>query len=89
MAEYNKDLEEWLCSDMSGHFQTLVRSLLSAEREETVEIDFEMAEMDAQKLFDVSGTFYIYLFLHKNFIYKSMRKKKHQVRRLKKFLKLF
>lgn len=55
LVEYNKDLEEWLCSDTSGQFRTLVRSLLSAEREETVEIDFEMAELDAQKLFDVSN----------------------------------
>lgn len=50
--KYNKELEDCLCSDTSGQFRTLLRSLLSAEREETVEIDFEMAEMDAQRLFD-------------------------------------
>ncbi|CAL1270978.1 unnamed protein product [Larinioides sclopetarius] len=50
--KYNKDLEEALISDTSGRFRHLVRSLAAAERDETVEIDFERAERDAQRLFD-------------------------------------
>ena len=76
LAEYNKDLEEWLCSDTSGHFRTLVRSLLTAEREETVEIDFEMAELDAQRLFDVGIILCtvkknFLVFCEKHFVYTS------------------
>ncbi|GIY12720.1 hypothetical protein CEXT_216622 [Caerostris extrusa] len=50
--KYNKDLEESLISDSSGNFRYLLRSLVSAERDETIEIDFERAERDAQRLFD-------------------------------------
>ncbi|GFT77010.1 annexin A7 [Trichonephila clavipes] len=50
--KFNKDLEEILISDSSGRFRHLLVSLVSAERDETVEIDFERAERDAQRLFD-------------------------------------
>ncbi|XP_054707652.1 annexin A7-like isoform X2 [Uloborus diversus] len=49
---YNKDLEDWVYEDTSGHFRKLLISLLTAEREETNEIDFDLAELDAQRLFD-------------------------------------
>ncbi|XP_042895205.1 annexin A7 isoform X1 [Parasteatoda tepidariorum] len=50
--KYNKDLEEWITSDTSGHFQNILRSLASAERDESVEVDFKKAERDAQRLYD-------------------------------------
>ncbi|XP_035229854.1 annexin A7-like, partial [Stegodyphus dumicola] len=50
--KYGKDLEEWVCGDTSGYFKNLLRALITAERDESVDIDFEEAERDAQRLYD-------------------------------------
>ncbi|KAI8485420.1 Annexin A7 [Branchiostoma belcheri] len=51
-AEFDRDLEEDLKSETSGHFERLLVSMCQANRDETYEVDDGEAESDAQELFD-------------------------------------
>jgi hypothetical protein len=51
-AEFEKDLEEDIRNDTSGNFERLLVSLVNANRDETDDIDMDMAGEDAQKMFE-------------------------------------
>lgn len=48
ISVYNKNLEEDIMDDTSGHYQRLLVSLLQANRDESDQVDRHMAKKDAQ-----------------------------------------
>ena len=52
--EFDRDLEEDLKNDTSGHFERLLVSQINAARDEDEEVDEVKAQEDAQSIYDVS-----------------------------------
>ncbi|XP_028654970.1 annexin A4 [Erpetoichthys calabaricus] len=50
--EFGKDLEDDICSDTSGMFQRVLVSLLTANRDESENMDASKAKEDAKAIFD-------------------------------------
>ncbi|XP_023218157.1 annexin-B12-like [Centruroides sculpturatus] len=49
---YEEDLIKFLCHDLSGDFKKIIKALANANREEADKVDDDLAEKEAQKLFD-------------------------------------
>ena len=55
--EFDRDLEEDLMSETSGYFKRILVSQCNAGRQDEEEdVDYDLAQEDAQKIFDVSST---------------------------------
>ena len=53
ILEFEKDLEEDIRNDTGGNFERLLVSLVNANRDETDDIDMDLAAEDAQKMYEV------------------------------------
>ena len=54
MAEFDRSLEEDLMGDCSGYFKRLMVSQCNGARHEPDGVDDDLAQQDAQTIFDVS-----------------------------------
>jgi len=54
MSEYEKEMEAEVSDDLSGDLKHFMVSLMSAGRDESKDIDFELVKTDAQDLYEAS-----------------------------------
>jgi hypothetical protein len=52
-TEFRRNLEKDIATEVSGDFGRLMRSVVTASRDENKELDSKLAESDAQKLIAV------------------------------------
>ena len=54
LPEFDRNLEEDIESETGGHFKRLLVSQINAGRDECEDVDEDLAQSDAQELYDVS-----------------------------------
>ena len=62
IAEYNENLENFICNEFSGDFQRVLRSLINANRDESNRIDKQLSEKEAKVLYEVIENYFRFTF---------------------------
>jgi hypothetical protein len=62
IAEYNENLENFICNEFSGDFQRALRSLINANRDESNRIDKQLSEKEAKVLYEVIENYFCFTF---------------------------